>query len=254
MRASMTACRRFVFVVAAIAPALLVSDAALAGDLNSNQLPTMTWSMDGVSGSTWDFQPTIDMFAPISGGPGFQMTSSPTFDIFGGRATITIETLAFDPDPFVLNNILVTNNTGSTQVFSAFVGIPTSFGAPNLISGVIELGVIDGGTDGATVATATGDPIYQAQIDGVTIETLLNDPYSLTAGSGGANNDLASFGPDFSNIAVNATMGIQLRFSLTAGDTASILSRFDVVAVPAPGAVALLGVSAMCFRGRRRSA
>jgi hypothetical protein len=42
-----------------------------------------------------------------------------------------------------------------------------------------------------------------------------------------------------------------LRFSLTAGDTASILSRFDVVAIPEPatlvlGAILLMGVG--CIR------
>jgi hypothetical protein len=225
---------------------------AFAGVLTSDNLPTMTWSIEGAPlEAPWRFAPTLDMFAPLQGG-GYQMTSSPTFDILGGRATITIETLAFDPDPFVLNNILVTNNTGSTQIFSAFVGVPTSFGAPNLISGAIDIAVIDGGTDGATAASVNPTAIYQAQIDGVTVETLLDHPFSLVAGSGGTNSADATFGPTVSGIPVNSNIGIQLRFSLTAGDTVSILSRFDVVAVPGPGAIALLGVAGLSIRARRR--
>ena len=69
-------------------------------------------------------------------------------------AHLTIEPLQWDPDPFVLNNILVTNNTDTTQIFSAFVGLPTTFSAPNFISGNVSISVTDGGRgDGATVAT-----------------------------------------------------------------------------------------------------
>jgi hypothetical protein len=229
----------------------IMSPAARAGVLTSDNLPTMTWSVDGAPESAWSFSPTLDMFAPAAGG-GYQLTSSPTFSsILDNRAGITIQMLTFDPDPFVLNNILVTNTTSSTQVFSAFVGVPTTFAAPNIISGVIEVGVIDGGDDGATLATA-GTPIYQAQIDGVTVDTLLDEPFSLVAGSAGVNSATASFGPDTSGVAVTSNIGIQLRFSLTPGDTASILSRFDVVAIPSPAALPAFGIAALCLPKRRR--
>jgi hypothetical protein len=149
---------------------------------------------------------------------------------------VKILDLDFNPDPFVLNNILVTNTTASTQIFSVTVGLPTSFGAPNLISGNITTSVIDGGTDGATVSTVTGQPIYKAQIDFNTVATMQNDPFSVTTpGSSAAS---ATFGPLLNAVPVLNNIGIVLTFQLTAGDTAAILSRFDV-AVPEPSTIAL---------------
>jgi hypothetical protein len=154
-----------------------------------------------------------------------------------------------------LNNILVTNTTTSTQVFSAFVGLPTTFGAPNTISGNVLTAVIDGGTDGATVATVSGQPIYQAQIDGTTVATLQNDPFSVVAPPTDTNSAGASFGPTANLIPVTSNIGIQLRFTLTAGDTASIVSRFDVVPEPAAslglGGMVLLAITRRLARHSR---
>jgi hypothetical protein len=49
--------------------------------------------------------------------------------------------------------------------------------------------------------------------------------------------------------ALNATIGLQFRFTLSAGDSVSFSSLFNVV--PAPGAIALLG-AAGCISSRRR--
>ena len=113
-------------MLAAIALLALMPRDATAGPLTGNQLPSITMALEDDVRLTWDFRPTIDMFSPAPGG-GFQLTSSPTFDVFGGGAQVTIAGLAFDPDPFVLNNILITNTTNNTQSFSAFVGLPTTF-------------------------------------------------------------------------------------------------------------------------------
>jgi MYXO-CTERM domain-containing protein len=50
--------------------------------------------------------------------------------------------------------------------------------------------------------------------------------------------------------AINSTMAIRYEFSLTAGDSVSLAGSF--VAVPGPGAVALLGVAGLVSRRRRR--
>jgi hypothetical protein len=47
-----------------------------------------------------------------------------------------------------------------------------------------------------------------------------------------------------SAIPVTSSIGIQLRFTLTPGDTASILSRFDVV-IPEPATMTLGAVAAL---------
>ena len=218
-----------------------------AGPLLSGQLPTVTVKIeDSPTAPSWSHTPTLESYRPAQDADGgFELVAPRDFDILNNRAHVRIEELQFDPDPFVLNNILVTNTTNATQIFSAFVGLPTTFPAPNVISGNVRTSVIDGGLDGATVATVPGQPLYQAQIDGVTVQPLQNDPFSVTAPVGGSNTAAASFGPQGNNVPVNSNIGIQLRFTLTPGDTASILSRFDVV--PEPASVVMIGIGlAVC--------
>jgi hypothetical protein len=177
--------------------------------------------------------------------------------IQGNRASVVIEQLAFDTDPFVLNNILITNTTTTAQVYSVTVGLPTTFAGPNLISGNVRTDAIDGGgAPGATISTVSGSPIYSAQIDFATVATLQNDPLSIIAPAGGSAGAAASFGPSVNATAVTSNIGIQLRFMLSAGDTAAVLSRFDVVAVPEPSTLLLsvIGLGAIVQMGWRRRA
>ncbi len=167
---------------------------------------------------------------------------------------MVVSQLEFDPDPFVLNNILITNTTNATQIYTVTVTLPTTFPGPNIISGNVRSDVIDGGGDpGATLASVTGFPVYSAQIDFATVATLQNDPFSVVAPPAGSASSPASFGPSINAVPVTSNIGIMLRFSLTAGDTASILSRFDVVAIPEPASFTLLLVAALVAVGFGRS-
>jgi hypothetical protein len=227
-----------------------------AAPITPDELPTITISIeDGPNAPKWSWTPSANDLRVLPGaGRGRQLAAQKQFNILSNRAQVVVQGLEFDPDPFVLNNIIVTNTTAIPQTFSAFVGLPTSFAAPNLLSGNVLLGVIDGGLDGATVTNVTGQPIYQAQIDLATVATLQNDPFTLIAPIAGSSSATASFAPTLSAIPVNTNIGIQLRFTLTPGDTVSILSRFDVVAVPEPGSAALIGLGLVLItrRSRRR--
>jgi hypothetical protein len=91
----------------------------------------------------------------------------------------------------------------------------------------------------------------------VTVATLQDDPFSLVALSGLSNTASAAFGPSPNGVPVTSNIGIQLRFSLTAGDSASILSRFDVldpiVRVPDAGSsAALVAIAVPLFYAMRR--
>jgi PEP-CTERM motif-containing protein len=229
----------------------------LAGPIVAGQVPIVSIKSENSPGApTWTFSPTANEYQRATDADGgYELPGPREFDILANLAHVRIEELQFDPDPFVLNNILVTNTTTSTQIFSAFVGLPTTFIAPNFISGNVRTNVIDGGSDGATVATASPTSIYQAQIDGTTVATLQNHPFSVVALAGGSNTASASFGPTLNAVPVTSNIGIQLRFSLTPGDTASILSRFDVEAVPEPATVVLVAVGlvgAICIAARSR--
>jgi hypothetical protein len=233
---------------------LMVAARVNAGLLTADQLPTFTITAEGAE-SEWTWTPSVDGFFATP--DGYQLRNVyEQAGVLQGRADVKVDLLRYNPDPFVLNNVLVTNTTTTTQIFSAFVGFPTTFAAPNFISGTITTSVIDRDLNGATVATVPGTAIYQAQIDGVTVATLQNDPFSLTTTTSTASS--ASFGPTANAVPVNTNIGIQLRFSLTAGDTAAILSRFDVVPEPASAAAACVGtmlvLSGTISRRRRRHA
>lgn len=209
-----------------------------AGSIDSNHLPTITMQAQGAA-DPWSYSPPTTAYAPSK--DGYALRNAFNQDgVCDNHANVSVQDLEFNADPFVLNNILVTNTTASTQIFSVFVGLPTTFPAPNLISGTVTTSVIDGNASGsATVSTVTGQPIYKGQIDLTTVATMQNDPFSVsTPGSGSATN---SFGPSVNLIPVTSSIGIQLTFQLTAGDTAAILSRFDVSPIPEPASAATVG-------------
>lgn len=255
----MSATRSSHFLFGATCAFFLAAANLFAGTLNSNQLPSIsvkiasdtapnTWTLDA---TTADYKPATNAdggweLSSTKGGPG----------ALGGRANIYVDLLQFDPDPFVLNNVLVTNTTTTTQLYTATVGLPTGFfAAPNQIRGTVRTSVIDGGSDGATIATSNPTALYQAQIDGGTVQTLQNHAFSVVAPAGDQNTSSASFGFQPSAIPVNTSIGIQLNFTLTPGDTAAILSRFDVIAIPEPTALMLSGCAVamlLSTRGRRR--
>jgi hypothetical protein len=229
-------------IVAAIFSLALVASAAssYAGTINANSVPTITIDDLGFDGPAWTYSPATETLMNLPDRGKKIGVETALMHIQGGRADVQIEQLAFDPDPFVLNNILITNNTGMTQTYSVGIALPTSFPGPNIISGTVRTSVIDGGgAPGATVATVVGFPIYQAEKDFVSVATLQNHPFSVVAPPALTNSSAATFGPLVHAAPVVANIGIQLRFTLTAEDTASILSRFDVVAIPEPASLAL---------------
>jgi hypothetical protein len=231
---------------------------SFAGPIVGEKVPTISIKIeDSPTAPSWIYSPAASEYRPATDADGgFELPVPREFNILENRARVRIEEFQFDPDPFVLNNILVTNTTTTTQIFSAFVGLPTTFPAPNFISGNVRTNVIDGGNDGATVATTSPTALYQAQIDGTTVATLQNHPFALSAPVAGSNTAAASFGPTVSAVPVTSNIGIQLRFTLTPGDTAAILSRFDVTAIPEPASIALIGLGLALVVGssnRRRT-
>lgn len=159
-----------------------------------------------------------------------------------GSVTLKSWNLTLDPDPTVTGALALQNNLGSPQTFNVTFLVPIVPQGPQVtINGSIGGSATDANSNGVTLSTSPPS-IYQAQIDGVTVQTLLNDPQSFSAGSGGtAGFGPAGFGPTTLNQTANSTIAIKVIFTLSPGDIASFTSVFNVVAVPEPGTLMLLG-------------
>ena len=168
-----------------------------------------------------------------------------------------------DTDPFINNTIAVTNTSGSTNTYTFIVVLPTiAITGGSFMGGSIGGSVNDSNFSGAaTLASAAGSPVYTGLIDGVGAPgaTMYNDPFTsapVPFAGGTSILPATSFGlpgPTFPGPDVAGSIGIQLKFTLTAGDSAAITSFFIVEPVPAPAALALLGLAGIAGPRRRRS-
>lgn len=159
---------------------------------------------------------------------------------------------------FITANIVVTNNSNVTQTFTLLTGMGTGVSFDNaLVSGSVVGTVTDLTFDDATVSAAPGGSIYTGLIDGGGVQTLLDDPFSQSAGGPLLSSEIgpASFGtpdPVSSGVPLVNQIGILLEFELSAGDSASFTAIFEVV--PAPGVFAVFGLAGLTGRRRRRRA
>ncbi len=165
-----------------------------------------------------------------------------------GDLTLDSWSLSFDNDPVVTGTVAVTNAAAVDQHYTLIFTLPVApIGPTSLTSGSIQGGVTSNDLDGATVSTVAGGAFYTALIDGASFKTLYGDPSSATAPALGSGNlAYVDFGlpapPSFPGPAVTTSIGIQLDFTLTPGDSASFTSNFAVFPVPEPTTGLLIGL------------
>src|SRR5512138_2407352 len=103
-----------VFGFCALLLATLITIDAQAGTvpLKPKDLPTITFS-DGSGNVLWSYTPTMGQVKREEG-KGWALSAAPEHASQKGQ--FLINQLEFDPDPFVLNNVLITNTTSTPQV------------------------------------------------------------------------------------------------------------------------------------------
>ncbi len=176
----------------------------------------------------------------------------------GGFAAVSAGYLEWDalidPDPFINGTFSITNTANSTQTFTVNFTLDSSVQfAQSLMNGAFAGTLNDANGDGfASIGRTSGSAgFYSAFIDGNLVRSLGSSAYGYSgAAFGSAQVGPESFAPVVGP-ALNTTIGLQFRFTLSAGDSVSFSSLFNVVDVPAPGALALLG-AAGCIGSRRR--
>jgi hypothetical protein len=164
-------------------------------------------------------------------------------------------------DPFVTNNITVINPMPFAQTYTFTITLPIAAFAYNATIGS-SIGATVTDTTGGSVTASSVSPngIYSGQVNGVTILTLMPHSTSVSCNTGTGCSTTASdnsalpqlpAGPGVAN-----TIGIQLRFTLSAFDQAAITSRFEIInaVVPEPASLTLLGAGLVVLLARRRAA
>lgn len=159
-----------------------------------------------------------------------------------------------DSDPVVTGTITSTNLQPTSQLFTYIFTLPVASMPTSLTGGSARGTVTDTNGDGATLTPGAGG-VYTALIDGASYGApqLLNGIYVDPAGGGPTSIPTSTFGapiPSYPGPAVNTSIGIQLEFTLTGFDQASITSNH--VVVPEPGTAGLLGVGLAGLASRRR--
>jgi hypothetical protein len=233
----------------AAGPSLAVSFTIQMGeDAPIDLAPSGNYYTDAESGITfWWLQTDDDL--PVD-------PSNPYTEIPG--LTITGMNAALKEDPFVTNNISFTNTTAFTQTFTITVSLPIpAFAYDATIGSSVGVTVTD--TIGGSVSASSVFPegIYSGQVNGVTILTLMSDPTSVSCASLGCSSTL----PDNSGVpqlgagpGAATSIGIQLKFTLSAFDQVGITSRFEIINAPEPTSAVLIGAGLLALALRLRRA
>jgi hypothetical protein len=159
-------------------------------------------------------------------------------------------------------NLLISGNMAVENLFANAVDVqlevllPVAAGGPwTMMAGSAAIGLTTN-ADGGSLQSLAGLPVWQGLLDGSPAgpASLFFDPFDLTNSGLGSSSADSNFGLPGGVLAgpVASTIGIDMNFSLTSLDQASITSVFNVVPVPGPGGLVVFAVAGLVTRRRRR--
>lgn len=190
---------------------------------------------------------------------GFAGSTGSMLDAPGGMTATW--NLLVSTDPFIVGNIIFTNTGAETRDFFLNIVLPVSMTTSHsYVGGSVTGTVTDLNGNGAILSSIGDMGLYTAFTDfGTANRAIAGSLLSATTIAAGSFQSSsvgpASFGdpiPSLLHGAAAENITVQFRFTLTAGDSASFTSIFVAEAIPAPGALALLGAAGLAGRRRRR--
>lgn len=246
---------RFVKALAAIAAA----SSAFAASADGTVIPNLYFTMGSGSNSrTYSAGEIGGSWANTNRTYGFAGSTGALTDSLDGLAVSW--NLLVNSDPFIVGNISVMNTGTTTREFFLNVVLPKgSVSSHHYVGGSVTGTVTDLNGNGAILSSIGDSGLFTAFTDfgtanRATAGSLLSST-TITAGAFLSSSlGPAGFGdpiPSQLHGAVAENIAMQFRFSLTAGDSASFTSIFVVEAIPAPGALALMGLAGLRNRRRR---
>ena len=224
------------------------SSTAIAGD--DAPVLEVDWTVDGNSdaGSLTGegLGAGIYIYSASTAGDGFEINWS--FTVTDNGASGGFEILASSLGFF---------NTGTTDSnFEISVSLPVTLDPGIAFYGGSIGGTLTGDDGGGYLASMGDASLYNAYVDGESIASLVNAPFEITTDPfGSAELANEAFGdpiPSLEALAAQESMSIGLNFMLGSGDSFAVTSNY-VAQVPAPGALALLGIASGFNRRRRRA-
>ena len=165
-------------------------------------------------------------------------------------------TASGDFDPIVNLGFVVTNTSASPADFVFTIALPVSpaLPAPTFMGASASFTVTDANfAGGASLTSTSPDPMFLGLIDGAPALPLFDDPSSIVTPAGSLSDFqvLGLPGPTIPSGPVASSIGIEIRFTLSPGDSASGTTSF-IVEVPEPSSMllvfSLIGTTAVVRR------
>ena len=228
------------------AQAALINDIVITNTMSGDE--TMTWSDQDLNNPMmWNVTQTGDVTSTMGTFSGEMMDATPVWDYSWN--------LMSDPDPFISGNFTVTNTSSMMQTFDITFGLPISPSFTNgYMTGSLSASYVDANNDGTAMLNLN---TWEGLIDGTSQMSLSPFVGSCMGGPGCfVSIGEVTEGPTLYTGDANNTIGIHMNFGLSAGDSATFNTLFDVTPVPVPAAVWLFGSGLIGLAGfaRRKKA
>lgn len=233
-------------------PLLMGLSAAQAVSLHNTVMTSaMTWNQD-LSGVTSPSATNLVFMNNLDGTSTYMGEDSISMMVGGSPAPVWDYSwnLTADPDPFIAGSFTVTNTSATIQTFDITFSLPISPSfTDGFMTGSLSGSYLDADNSGGATLNLNS---WDGQVDGATKMNLFAFAGPCFGAGCSVTIGEVSQGPTAFTGTANNTIGIHMNFALSAGDSASFDTLFEVTPVPLPATLWLFGSGLLAIFGLRR--